>query len=74
MSKDEILETYFNIIYVGPNVYGVKMGAKYYFDKELQDLVLSIHYACLDYFNQKNISKLYANQNNDFLSFDLSDK
>lgn len=42
-------------------------------DEELQDIVLSIHYSCLDYFNQKNTSKLYANQNNDFLSFDLPD-
>lgn len=39
--KDEILETYLNIIYVAPNTYGVKMGAKYYFDKELSDLNLA---------------------------------
>ena len=29
MSKDEILESYLNIIYVGPNIYGVQTGAKY---------------------------------------------
>ncbi len=40
-SKDDILQTYFNIIYVGPNVYGVKMGAKYYFDKDVKDLSLA---------------------------------
>jgi len=41
MDKDEILEGYFNVIYVGPNVYGVKLGAKYYFNKELKDMSLA---------------------------------
>ena len=40
-SKDEILETYFNIIYVAPNTYGVDMGSKYYFDKNVTDLDLA---------------------------------
>lgn len=40
-SKDDILRTYFNVIYVGPNVYGVKMGARYYFDKNVSDLSLA---------------------------------
>ena len=40
-SKDDILRTYFNIIYVGPNIYGVNMGAKYYFDKDVADLSLA---------------------------------
>ena len=40
-SKDEILETYFNIIYVAPNTYGVDMGAKYYFNKSVSDLNLA---------------------------------
>ena len=39
-SKEKILEEYFNIIYLGPNIYGVKTGAKYYFDKELNDLTI----------------------------------
>ncbi len=41
MSKDEILENYLNIIYVGPNLYGVQMGATYYFDKNVSDLDLA---------------------------------
>lgn len=41
MNKDEILESYLNIIYVGPNIYGVEMGANYYFDKSVSDLSLS---------------------------------
>ena len=40
-SKEQILETYFNIIYVGPNVYGVEAGAKYYFDKSTKDLSIA---------------------------------
>ena len=41
MDKDEILESYLNIIYVGPNIYGVEMGAKYYFDKSASNLSLT---------------------------------
>ena len=41
MSKDEVLETYLNIIYVGPNVYGVQAGSKYYFNKDVTDLSLA---------------------------------
>ena len=40
MDKDRILESYLNVIYVGPNVYGVQMGAKYYFDENVTDLSL----------------------------------
>ncbi|MBR3720716.1 MAG: transglycosylase domain-containing protein [Clostridia bacterium] len=41
LSKDQIMETYLNIIYVGPNVYGVEMGSRYYFDKSVSDLDLA---------------------------------
>ena len=40
MSKDEILGLYLNIIYVGPNIYGVETGANYYFNKSVNDLTL----------------------------------
>ncbi len=40
-SKDEILELYLNIIYVGPNIYGVQSGAHYYFNKDVQNLSLA---------------------------------
>ena len=40
LSKDEILEAYLNIIYVGPNMYGVETGAQYYFSKSAKDLKL----------------------------------
>jgi hypothetical protein len=38
MSKDEILETYLNIIEFGPNVYGIDAGARYWFEKASMDL------------------------------------
>lgn len=41
LSKDQIMQTYLNIIYVGPNVYGVEMGSKYYFNKSVSDLDLA---------------------------------
>ena len=41
MSKDEILETYLNIIYTGPNIYGVEQASKYYFNKTVNDLSLA---------------------------------
>ena len=40
LDKDEILEGYLNIIYVGPNMYGVETGAKYYFNKSTTQLSL----------------------------------
>ena len=40
-SKDDILEMYLNVIYVGPNVYGVQTGAEYYFNKDVEDLTLA---------------------------------
>ncbi|MCI8384062.1 MAG: hypothetical protein HFJ33_04270 [Clostridia bacterium] len=40
LSKDEILEAYLNIIYIGPNMYGVETGAQYYFSKSAKDLTL----------------------------------
>ena len=41
LSKDEIMQTYLNVIYVGPNVYGVQMGSRYYFDKDVTELDLA---------------------------------
>lgn len=41
ISKDDILGAYLNIIYVGPNIYGVETGAKYYFSKSVTELDLA---------------------------------
>ena len=40
MSKDEILGLYLNVIYVGPNLYGVETGSQYYFNKSAKDLTI----------------------------------
>ena len=40
-SKDEILQAYFNVIYVAPNTYGVQAGSNYYFDKNVEELDLA---------------------------------
>ena len=40
-SKEEILNAYFNIIYTGPNIYGIKEAALYYFNLEPKDLTLA---------------------------------
>lgn len=40
LSKEEVLEGYLNIIYVGPGIYGVEAGSQYYFSKSAKDLTL----------------------------------
>lgn len=40
LNKEQILELYLNVIYVGPNIYGVETGSKYYFNKSSKDLTL----------------------------------
>ncbi len=37
-------------------------------DEELQDLVLSIHHACISYFIHQNKNKLFVNQNGEYLA------
>lgn len=39
-SKDQILTYYVNKVYMGNGVYGMKTAAKYYFNKNLQDLTV----------------------------------
>ena len=41
LSKDEILETYLNVIYTGPSIYGVETAAQYYFSKSASELNLA---------------------------------
>lgn len=39
-SKEEILEAYLNTIYLDMGCYGIKTGAEYYFNKEVDELTL----------------------------------
>ena len=43
LSKDQILELYLNLIYMGgnTNIYGVEIASNYYFDKSAKDLDLA---------------------------------
>ncbi len=41
MSKEEILELYLNLIFLGDTVYGVQKGSNYYFSKDAKDLSLA---------------------------------
>lgn len=41
LSKEEILELYLNLIFLGDTVYGVEQGSNYYFDKSAKDLSLA---------------------------------
>ena len=41
LSKDEILERYLNLVYLGHGAYGVEAGARLYFGKEAKDLSLA---------------------------------
>lgn len=41
MTKDEILVTYLNNIYLGKSTYGVKKGAQVYFGKDISELTLA---------------------------------
>lgn len=41
LSKDDILELYLNLIYMGQNCYGVQAAAQTYFDKDVSDLTLA---------------------------------
>ncbi len=40
-SKDQIMESYLNVIFFGNNCYGLENAAKYYFDKSAKDLNLN---------------------------------
>lgn len=41
LSKDQILELYLNVIFMGGDVYGVELGSEYYFNKPVQELDLA---------------------------------
>ena len=41
LSKDQILELYLNLIFVGGKNYGVEIGSEYYFNKSAKDLTIA---------------------------------
>jgi monofunctional biosynthetic peptidoglycan transglycosylase len=41
LSKEEILEKYFNVVEFGPGVYGIKAAAQFYFSKRVSELSIT---------------------------------
>lgn len=41
ISKDQVLELYLNMIFLGDTVYGVEVGSTYYFNKTAKDLTIA---------------------------------
>lgn len=41
LTKDQILELYLNLIFLGSDVYGVELGSQYYFNKSVTELSLT---------------------------------
>lgn len=41
MTKEQIITSYMNVIYMGSNIYGVESAAQYYFGKSVADLTLA---------------------------------
>lgn len=41
LSKDEILESYLNVVYLSQNCYGIQSASKLYFSKNVDDLTLA---------------------------------
>lgn len=64
LSKDEILEGYLNIIYVGPNIYGVEAGSLYYFSKSSKELSLEECAFLAGINNSPNSYNPFKNANN----------
>ena len=60
LSKDQILETYLNIIFVGQDYYGVELGAHYYFSKSAKDLSLAECAFMAGINNSPNLYKPFA--------------
>lgn len=64
-SKTQILESYLNIIYTGPSIYGVKEASIYYFNKDLNDLSLAECSFLAGLNNSPNSYNPFSGKNND---------
>ncbi len=41
LTKEEILEKYFNVVEFGPKIYGIKAAAQFYFSKKVSELTVT---------------------------------
>lgn len=65
ISKDKILEKYLNIIFVGADVYGVELGAQYYFNKSASDLSLAESAFLAGLTHSPNLYNPFENKDNE---------
>jgi len=61
-SKEEILEMYLNLVYFGHGCYGIGAAAKYYFDKEVDQLTLPEAAAIISITNNPSRFSPYLNR------------
>ncbi len=61
-SKDEILELYFNTIYLGEGCYGVQSASRVYFGKDVQNLTLAECASLIGITNNPSIYDPYINE------------
>lgn len=61
-SKDEILEWYFNTIYLGEGCYGVQSASRVYFGKDVSDLTLAECASLIGITNNPSIYDPYINR------------
>lgn len=64
-SKNEIIEKYLNIIFVGGDVYGVELGSQYYFNKSASELILSECAYLAGITHSPNLYNPFENLNNE---------
>ena len=62
--KEKILEKYLNVIFVGSDVYGVELGAQYYFNKSAKELDLAESAFLAGITNSPNLYNPFENKNN----------
>lgn len=63
-TKEEIMENYLNMIYLGEGCYGVKSAARVYFGKELQDLTIAECASLISITNNPSLYDPYISQKN----------
>jgi penicillin-binding protein 1A len=62
--KDEILESYLNVVYFGHTRYGIGAAANYYFGKDVQDLTLAECASIIAITNNPSLYSPYLHEDN----------
>lgn len=65
LSKDQILELYLNLVFLGGNTYGVEVGSTYYFSKSASDLDLAESAFLAGINNSPNLYNAFSSEEKD---------